>query len=55
MKETRYIWLKNPDNLTDKQRERLGQLLQTEYLDTVQSYSCRLELQDFYETHKERR
>jgi len=52
LKETRYIWLKNPDNLTDKQRERLGQLLQTEYLDTVQSYSCRLELQDFYETHK---
>jgi len=52
LKETRYIWLKNPDNLTDKQRERLGQLLQTEYLDTVQAYSCRLELQDFYETYK---
>jgi transposase len=52
LKETRYIWLKNPDNLTDKQQERLGQLLQTEYLDTVQSCSCRLELQDFYETHK---
>lgn len=52
LKETRYIWLKNPDNLTDRQRERLGQLLQVEYLDTVQAYSCRLELQDFYETHK---
>jgi hypothetical protein len=52
LKKTRYIWLKNPDNLTDRQRERLGQLLQVEYLDTVQAYSCRLELQDFYETHK---
>ncbi len=51
LKETRYIWLKNPDNLTDKQRTRLTQLLEVEYLDTVQAYSCRLELQDFYETH----
>jgi len=41
LKETRYIWLKNPDNLTDRQRERLEQLLQIEYLDTVQAYSCR--------------
>lgn len=52
LKESRYIWLKNPDNLTDKQRTRLSQLLEVEYLDTVQAYSCRLELQDFYETHK---
>lgn len=43
---------KDPDNLTDKQRERLGQLLQVEYLDTVQAYSYRLELGDFSETHK---
>ena len=42
------LWLKNPD----KQRTRLSQLLEVEYLDTVQAYSCRLELQDFYETHK---
>jgi len=26
MTKTRYIWLKNPWNLTDKQRERLGEL-----------------------------
>jgi transposase len=52
LKESRYIWLKNPDNLTDKQRTRLSQLLEVEYLDTVQAYSCRLELQEFYETHK---
>lgn len=52
LKESRYIWLKNPDNLTDKQRTRLSQLLEVEYLDTVQAYSCRLELQDFYEKHK---
>lgn len=51
LKETRYIWLKNPDNLTDKQRDRLDQLLQVEYLDTVQAYSYRLELQDSYETY----
>lgn len=52
LKESRYIWPKNPDNLTDKQRTRLSQLLEVEYLDTVQAYSCRLELQDFYEKHK---
>jgi transposase len=52
LKETRYIWLKNPDNLTDKQREKLDQLLQIEYLDTVQAYDCRLELQEFYESYR---
>ncbi len=53
LKETRYIRLKNPEHTsTDKQRTRLGQLLQVEYLDTVQAYGYRLELQDFYETHK---
>ncbi len=26
LKRTRYIWLKNPENLTDKQRRRLGHL-----------------------------
>ena len=26
LKKTRYIWLKNPENLTDKQRSRLGYL-----------------------------
>ena len=26
LKKTRYIWLKNPENLTDKQRARLGDL-----------------------------
>jgi len=26
LKRTRYIWLKNPENLTDKQRVRLGHL-----------------------------
>lgn len=26
LKRTRYIWLKNPENLTDKQRSRLGYL-----------------------------
>ena len=52
LKETRYIWLKNPDNLTDRQRERLSQLLQVEYLDTVQAYDCRLEFQEFYESYR---
>lgn len=28
LKRTRYIWLKNPENLTDKQRARLGHLEQ---------------------------
>ena len=50
---TKYIWLKNEENLTDKQRKRLEELLQVEYLDTVKAYDMKLKLQDFYFRHKD--
>ena len=50
---TKYIWLKNEENLTDKQRKRLEELLQVEYLDTVTAYDMKLKLQDFYSRHKD--
>ncbi|MGN1220650.1 MAG: ISL3 family transposase [Candidatus Cryptobacteroides sp.] len=51
--KTKYLWLKNGDRLTDKQKERLDELLQIEYLDTVKAYDMRLRLQDFYASHDE--
>ena len=48
LSNTKYIWLKNEENLTDKQRKRLEELLQVEYLDTVKAYDMKLKLQDFY-------
>ena len=53
LSNTKYIWLKNEKNLTDKQRKRLEDLLQVEYLDTVKAYDMKLKLQDFYFRHKD--
>ena len=53
LSKTKYIWLKNEENLTDKQRKRLEELLQVEYLDTVKAYDMKLKLQDFYFRHKD--
>ena len=53
LSNTKYIWLKNEENLTDKQRKRLEELLQVEHLDTVKAYDMKLKLQDFYFRHKD--
>ena len=53
LSNTKYIWLKNEENLTDKQRKRLEELLQVEYLDTVTAYGMKLKLQDFYSRYKD--
>ena len=53
LSNTKYIWLKNEENLTDKQRKRLEELLQVEYLDTVKAYDMKLKLQDFYSRYKD--
>ena len=47
--KTRYLWLKNRDNLTQDQIEQLDILLNTEYLDTVTAYNLKLKLQGVYE------
>lgn len=51
LSKTKYIWLKNSENLTDKQRKKLEELLEVEYLDTVKAYDMKLRLQDFYSSH----
>ena len=53
LSNTKYIWLKNEENLTDKQGKRLEELLQVEHLDTVKAYDMKLKLQDFYFRHKD--
>ena len=37
LSKTKNIWFKNEENLNEKQRKRLGELLQVEYLDTVKA------------------
>ena len=50
LKRTKYIWLKNDDNLTDAQREWKSLLMKSsKHLKTGRAYSMRVELQDIYE------
>jgi len=46
LKKTKYIWLKNPDNLTEMQKETLGSLKDMN-LKTVRAYNLKLSLQEF--------
>lgn len=47
LKHTRYIWLKNPEKLTKKQRYELGSLRDMR-LKTMRAYSIKLSLRDFW-------
>lgn len=47
LKNTRYIWLKNQDNLTKNQKETLDKLKDCE-LDTAKAYRMRLILQEVF-------
>ena len=47
LKKTRYIWLKNPENLTEKQTELLASL-RTMELKTARAYQMKLNLQHFW-------
>ena len=50
LKKTKYLWLKNEGNLTDKQLEWKQELMKTaKHLKTGRAYSMRVELQDIYE------
>lgn len=49
MKSSRYIWLKNPENLGDKQQASLDNLTQLN-LQTARAYQMRLNLQEIYRT-----
>ncbi len=48
LSKSRYLWLKNRDNLTDNQKDNLDELLNLDYLDTVIAYNYRLRLQEIY-------
>jgi len=47
LKHTRYIWLKNPSNLTVKQQKKL-ESLSTQNLKTARAYRIKLALQEFF-------
>lgn len=47
LKKTRYVWLKNPQKLTEKQRERLESLSRLN-LKTVRAYHIKLNLQELW-------
>ena len=49
LRNTKYIWLKNDENLTENQKERKV-ALQKLHLKTARAYSMRVELQDIYDT-----
>lgn len=53
LKKTKYIWLKNSDNLTEKQSEK-KERLSKKRLKTGRAYSMRVTLQDIYETSNNR-
>jgi transposase len=48
LKNTRYIWLKRPAKLTDRQRDLLDELL-AQPLDTVRAYTLAAQFDSFYE------
>ena len=48
LKKSRYMWLRNPENLKAEHRDRL-RVLQGMNLRTAQAYQLKLTLQDFYE------
>jgi len=51
LKHTRYIFLKNEDNLTEKQQRKLSDLkLSKENLKTMRAYNLRLSFQQIYAT-----
>ena len=50
LKNTRYIWLKNPGNLTSKQQGRLEETLRFKNLRTAKVYQMKLTFQDIYRT-----
>jgi transposase len=53
LKNTRYLWLKRPKNLTAKQQDWLDQLLQ-QPLQTARAYELALRFDAFYELDAER-
>jgi len=47
LKNTRYLWLKNPENLSNAKKETMEKLKDCD-LDTAKAYRMRLILQEIY-------
>lgn len=52
LKESLWIWRKNPENLTAREEEQLEHM-DLKHLDTGQAYQIRLELQSIYNSRTE--
>jgi transposase len=52
LKNSRYVWLKNPENLTEKQKKQ-PESLRFENLKTAKVYQMKLTFQDIYRTIRE--
>ena len=52
LKKSRYVWLKNPKNLTEKQKDQLSEL-QTQNLQTAEAYRLKLTFQEIYREIKD--
>jgi transposase len=46
---TKYLFLKNPMNLTEKEKTRLDELMRYQHLETVQSFSMLLEFKKLFD------
>ena len=53
LNKCRYVFLKNPENLTEWQSKKLEELKSLEYLDTVVAYDWHMKLKDMYELCKD--
>jgi len=49
LKRTKYLWLKNPENLKETQKEQLDNLLDQESLKTVQAYQKKEAFKKFFD------
>ena len=49
LKKTKYLWLKNPCNLTQKQEELLSDFLIESSTNTAKAYKCRLEFDQLWD------
>lgn len=52
LKNTRYTWLKNPDNLTIEQLNKRDELMANDFLKTAEAYRLKLSFQSIYDTAK---
>jgi len=53
LKGTKYLWLKNPDNLTDKQQQIQDELMKDKELKTIKAWTVKENFKKFFDTNTE--